>query len=74
MLRRMHVDWMTPYHVAMRELEGTKLESLLEEARRAIHNRTLELGADVADVREQRAMDDALRQLTLHRYRPNLAA
>lgn len=70
----MHNDWMIPYHVAMREQEGTKLESLIEAARRAIHKRILELGADAADVREQRAMDEALRQLTLHRYRATLVA
>ncbi|MBI3476783.1 MAG: hypothetical protein HY010_13710 [Acidobacteria bacterium] len=68
----MHTDWTIPYQAAMREQEGPELESLVETARRVIHSRVLELGSDAADVREQHALDEALRQLTLHRYRVTL--
>jgi hypothetical protein len=68
----MHTDWETPYQVAMRELNDMKLEGLYEQARHAIHNRGLELREDGADTRERRALDDAMRQLIIHKYRATL--
>lgn len=65
----MHTDWAISYNAAMREQEAAKLESLVETARGAIHRRILELGSDATDVREQHALDEALRQITLRRYR-----
>jgi hypothetical protein len=73
-LQSMHTDWTTPYHVAMCEQNKMKLEGRYEVARHAIHNRILELGKDTADIRELRALEEALHQLNLHRYRATLVA
>jgi hypothetical protein len=70
----MHTDWATPYHVAMGEQNERKLEGRYAVARQAIHNRILELGEDIGDIRELRALEEALRQLNLHRYRATLVA
>jgi hypothetical protein len=70
----MHTDWTTPYHVAMCERNERKLEGPYAVARQAIHNRILELGEDTGDIRELRALEEALRQLNLHRYRATLVA
>jgi hypothetical protein len=64
----MHTDWKTPYQFAIREQNPAKLEDLYEQARHAIHNRVLELEENVADVRESGELDEALRQLTIHKY------
>jgi len=67
----MHTDWKTPYERAIREQNPAKLEDLYEQARRAIHNRLLELTSSRADLCESGELDEALRQLTLHRYKRN---
>jgi hypothetical protein len=65
----MHTDWKTPYQFAIREQNPAKLEDLYEQARHAIHNRVLELAKNRADVRESGELDEALRHLTIHKYR-----
>ena len=70
----MQTDWKTPYEAAMREQDPAKLENLYERARRAIHNRVLELGESRADICESGALDEALRQLTIHKYRRTQSA
>jgi hypothetical protein len=65
----MHTDWMGPYHAALREQDPGKLEELYEQARHAIHNRMLELGTQHADVHERGELEEALRQLTIHKYK-----
>lgn len=64
----MHTDWKTPYQFAIREQNPAKLEDLYEQARRAIHNRVLELEQNRADARESGELEIALRQLTIHKY------
>ena len=65
----MHTDWKTSYQFAIREQSPAKLEVLYEQARHAIHNRILELAQNRADICESGELDEALRQLTIHKYR-----
>jgi len=68
----MHTDWMTAYYAAMCEHDPVKLEESYEQARHAIHNRLLELGTDPADPRETHErgeLEEALRQLIIHKYK-----
>ena len=61
--------WKTAYAEALREQDPAKLEDFCEEARRAIHSRVLELEDNPADAREKGELEEALRQLTIHKYR-----
>lgn len=65
----MHTDWMSPYHAALREQDPAKLEELYEQARHAIHNRVLELGTQSLDAHERGELEEALRELTIHKYK-----
>ncbi|MBZ5663430.1 MAG: hypothetical protein LAO30_02400 [Acidobacteriia bacterium] len=65
----MLTDWNTSYQVAIREQDPAKLEDLCEQARHAIHNRVLELAESPADARERGELEEALRQLTIHKYK-----
>ena len=65
----MPTDWKTLYEVAVREQNPAQLEDLCERARRAIHNRVLELEENPADAREKGELEEALRQLTIHKYK-----
>lgn len=65
----MPTHWMPAYITAMRDRDPAKLEDLYEQARRAIHSRVLELEDTPADIRERGELEEALRQLTLHRYK-----
>jgi hypothetical protein len=65
----MHTDWMSPYHAALHEQDPVKLEELCELARHAMHNRMLELGTQPADAHEEGELEEALRQLTIHKYK-----
>jgi hypothetical protein len=62
-------DWKGHYQLAMHEEDPAKQEELYEQARVAIHKRVLELAKDRADIRERGDLDEALRQLTIHKYR-----
>jgi hypothetical protein len=64
----MHTDWKTPYQFAIREQNLATLEDLYEQARHAIHKRVLELEENPADAREKGELEEALRQLTIHKY------
>jgi len=70
----MHTDWMGPYHAALREQDPVKLEELCEQARHAIHNRVLELGTESVDAHERGELEEALRQLTIHKYKSKPAS
>jgi len=65
----MHTDWKTLYHAVLREQDPVKLEELYEQARHAIHNRVLELGTEPADAHERGELEEALRQLIIHKYK-----
>lgn len=65
----MAARWMSAYAYALREQDPAKVEDLCEEARRAIHTRMLELEDTRADVHERGELEEALRQLTIHKYR-----
>ncbi|MGA3107339.1 MAG: hypothetical protein ABSD53_22885 [Terriglobales bacterium] len=65
----MTLDWKALYQLAMHEEDPTKREELYEQARIAIHKRVLELAKDRADARESGDLDEALRQLTIHKYK-----
>lgn len=69
----MHTDWNTSYRVAIHEQNPAKLEDLCEQARRAIHTRVLELADTPADARERGELEEALRQLTIHKYKRTAA-
>lgn len=67
----MPTDWKTPYEAALRERDPAKLHEACELARRAIHDRTLELGAESATgSSEQEQLDEALRQIFIHELKP----
>jgi hypothetical protein len=61
-------DWKAIYQLAMHEEDPPKRDELYEQARLAIHKRLLELAKDRANVLESADLDEALRQLTLHKY------
>jgi len=62
----MSTDWTTPYRAALQEQDPAKLPDLCERARRAIHDRTLELGTKAAAAPEREQLEEALRQLVMH--------
>jgi hypothetical protein len=71
----MPIDWKTQYQTAIRELDPRQKPALCERARHAIHERLLEQGRQHPDATEREELEEALRQLTLHKYkkspRPN---
>ncbi len=62
-------DWKVLYQLAMCEEDPAKREEAYEQARVAIHKRVLELAKDRAGVSERGDLDEALRQLTIHKYK-----
>ena len=65
----MPTHWMHAYKAAIREHAPEQIEERYELARLAIHKRVLELTDDPADARERGELDEALRQLTIHKYK-----
>jgi hypothetical protein len=65
----MNSDWKAHYRLAMHEASPVLREELYEQARVAIHQRVLELAKDRADVCERGDLDEAFRQLTIHKYK-----
>jgi hypothetical protein len=56
----------------MREESPALREELYERARIASHQRVLELAKDRADVCERGDLDEALRQVTIHKYKEEM--
>ena len=63
----MNTQWESFYSSAMREYHPAKLDEAYEKARCAIHNRILELADGRLDAGESGELDEALRQLTIHK-------
>ena len=62
----MPTDWKTLYEAALRERDPAKLAEACQRARRAIHDRVLELGTQRGYEIVIAELEEALRQLVAH--------